>query len=201
MGLFDRIVKTLGGSVDNDTRTTDTDGDDERGGGLAFDLTREGLVDVDRRTDIIDANYDGVDEDEAQLIAETLQNTLEGEDSLSRTEAVDRIQAATGLSRERATEIHWTERESIQHMDSIADYYETDIATGVSILGGGCEPPVCDEAAAEVDDRGGAVTPEELQTILRSKAETYDEEGGTPDRIDHWVAHHKCRSTIQLEID
>jgi len=63
--------------------------------------------------------------------------------------------------------------------------------------------PTCLEIIEEVEDRGGAVSLPTLKQILREKAVRYKgthEGGGTPERVDEWKPHYRCRSTFARDV-
>lgn len=55
---------------------------------------------------------------------------------------------------------------------------------------------LCTEVKAEVENLGGYVEKDELKEILRRKARKYKDEGGTPERVDSWIAHFNERHTL-----
>lgn len=57
---------------------------------------------------------------------------------------------------------------------------------------------VCREIKEEIEDRGGSVSKPTLESILRSKAQKYEDtrEGGTPGRVDMWEPHYQCRHVM-----
>jgi hypothetical protein len=160
----------------------------------------EGKVDTPNRIRIIHEHYSDVSEPEAEVITEVLKENTETYD-LQKHEAKTRIVESTGLDRERVNEIFWTESGSVQKCNnlftneggSVSLLHEWDVADPP------CSP-ICEEVAAKTQERGG-VSLEELQSLLREHAEKYADEGGTPDRVAHWVPHLKCSATTRTIID
>jgi rubrerythrin len=63
--------------------------------------------------------------------------------------------------------------------------------------------PVCWGIIEEIEDRGGSVTMPTLKQIVREQAVKYEgtsEGGGTPDRVDQWKPHYRCRSTFARSV-
>ncbi|OYR58098.1 hypothetical protein [Halorubrum halodurans] len=59
--------------------------------------------------------------------------------------------------------------------------------------------PVCAGTKEKVEDRGGAVTMPTLKQLLRETADEHEdagEGGGTPERVDVWEPHARCRHTF-----
>lgn len=55
---------------------------------------------------------------------------------------------------------------------------------------------ICTEIKAAVPDEG--LPMEELRDVAKEVAETWTQRGGTPDRVDDWLPHFKCRHTIDV---
>jgi hypothetical protein len=60
--------------------------------------------------------------------------------------------------------------------------------------------PVTREAYKEIEERGG-VSLKELGSVLLEKAKKYEDEGGTPERMEHWVPHERFRFSIVRHVD
>ena len=131
------------------------------------------------------------------MIAKTLKINMESYE-LNKREAKQNVGDETGLEKERIDAIWWTERHSVQMFNSLDEDLDVDLTMEYSWSTAGDDQvhPVCEEIAEEIENCGGSVPLEQLQEILREKAEKYEDQGGTPERVDHLVVHEKCRSAI-----
>jgi len=198
MGLFKKLMDAL---ESTDDQSAASDEFDPRESDILLDPELlEGKVNVERRAEIINTHYDDVTSEEAQLISDVLKTYSETYE-LQKHEAKKKIQEETRLSRDRVTTIFWTERASIQFCDAIRKYQQQDVVTKVEWMVTEDSSPICRETADEIEERGEAVPAEELQSILREKARKYKDEGGTPERMDHWVPHKKCNCSVSPVVD
>lgn len=204
MGLFDRL---FGSSESRDESKTLEDSakahieNPEESDILRDPELLEGKVNVDSRTEIIDSYYDSVSSDEAQYIAEILKEYLETYD-LQKHEAKTTIENETGLDSNRVTEIFWTERASIQTCNNVRDNLERNISLSFEwMVGDDPCSPICAEVEEMTTESEQSISLVALQEMLREKAEEYQDEGGTPERMDHWVPHHKCKATLMSRVD
>lgn len=200
MGIFDRIFGSGEASSLNDTAKDHIE-NPEKSNILRDPESLKGKVNVDRRAEIIDTYYDDVSTDDARFIAETLKEYMETYD-LEKYEAKNRIEDRVGLDRDRVSEIFETERASVQKCNEIR---EKQGGSSTLSFEWACAKEPCSPICAEVEQATaggeGAVSATELQELLRDKAEEYADEGGTPERMDHWVPHHKCTAFIQTFVD
>lgn len=187
MGLLDTLFSVLG-------RSTDGDVANQYG---PFNPPPRDRVDRDRRAGIIAEHYDEVPEQQAVELASILQSEMDGS-TYSPGDIRHRFADVGELDSTRAREIANVEITSIQLEESVQRYLSRDFETDVEWLlpGDGDVHPVCEATAAEVEERGG-VSVAELHTILKQQAFTYEDQGGTPERADHWVFHEgNCRCAI-----
>lgn len=200
MGLFDKITNKLG---QNSTDSEPTQSDKPRT--EVMQEMKEEMVNVNRRSAIIDTHYENVSSDQAKQIAEILKNRIEESDGQRLRDIIDAVEDETGLPRDVADRVVHNERASINNMDTIATYRQQfDIDEELFYLPGELDErahPVRVEVAEKIEERGGAVSLDELQQLFQQAAEKYDEEGGTPERVDHWVAHEKPRYTITRKVE
>lgn len=199
MGLIDKIVQ-LFGSTDGEPEQRKS-GEASRINPSESDLLLdtqhlEGMVDVDQRSKIIEEHYQ-VSPEDSRIIAEMLKQQMEGYD-LRKHEAKREVRNETDLDRDFVEKIWWTERQSIQALNTISNKRDGSLENNYSWKTAEDDNvhPVCEAIAAEIDSRGSGVSASELVSIMRETAEKYSEEGGTPDRAEHLIPHHKCRSTI-----
>jgi hypothetical protein len=157
----------------------------------------EDMVNVEKRSEIIATHYSSISSEQARTITEIIERQMTGYE-LSRYEAKKEIRSQTGVSRELAEVIFWTETRSIQMLDTVRRYEEVDTIQSVRWTGPGDDDvfPGCREVENIVAERGGSIPLEELQNLLRQKAEKYEVQGGTPCRMNHWVPHRKCRFSM-----
>jgi hypothetical protein len=201
MGLFDKVSDALGSGEDSEPEQAEEN--TEVSG--AFDIPAwavEDRVNVDKRADIIHTHYD-VTEDQARAIAEQLKEHLESTEGYTQHEIISELEDDLDLDYNLLERIVWTERASIEIMDSVNTYLEQNDSDKLYKISGPDDDrthPITREAVGETDERGG-VTMEELARILIEKAEKYEDEGGTPERMEHWVPHEKFRFTIVPHID
>lgn len=201
--MFKQFLKGIVSDSDNDSSSSERSSSETRAqrareSDILIDPELLGeKVDVERRVSIITTHYDDVSREDAEVIAETLKTYTETYD-LDRREAKQKVCDETSLKREHAERIWWTERHSVQMLNSLDEDLDVDLTMEYSWSTAGDDQvhPVCEEVAEEIENRGGSVPLEELQEILKEKAEKYEDQGGTPERVDHLVAHEKCRSAI-----
>ena len=157
----------------------------------------EGRVNSEKRREIITTHYDSVSSEEARLITEILERHMTGYE-ISRHEAQKEIHSQTEVSGELAEAILLTETRSIQMLETVRKYQRENVLRSIRWMGpdDGDVFPACREVENIVEERGGSIPLNELQGLLREKAEKYAEEGGTPERMDHWVPHEKCRYSM-----
>lgn len=160
-------------------------------------------VDIERRSRIIVEHYDGVSQEEATRIAELLKEHLTG--TFSPRDLQADVETEVDFPHEQIETLVRTEVGSIQTMDRVRGYqdrpgFEEHVFkwTGAS---DSRTSPICTEVKEEIEARGGAVPLDELQELLRTKAEKYRDEGGTLERMDHWVPHEKCRHIVVRHVD
>lgn len=194
MGLFDSVKNALSG---------DDAGDESAGGNDDGTGEQDGMVNVEGRANIVETHYDDVTGDQARRIAEILADHLE-ERSVRVRDIVEDVEEL-GLSHDRADTIVRTEFASIQLMDSVRTYREQPRSDEFEFyLPGELDDrahPVRRKTVEEIEARGGAVPLDELQEILRENAEKYRDEGGTPERVDHWVGHEMPRYSIVRHVE
>lgn len=157
----------------------------------------EDSIDVDHLQGVITEFYD-VSQSNSKVIAECIENGYfegYGYDKITRKVKEEGV----ALDRDQIYTIVWTELGGVQTRRNIADAHEQakrDFVNGVewSVPNDerGCST-VCEATAEEIEVRGGAVSVPVLQEILRTNAEKYD---GTPERMDDWIPHNRCRCTI-----
>ncbi len=152
---------------------------------------------VTNRTEIILEHYD-VTGIQAKNIAEILdQQVSEKQSGVSLDEIIDEIIDSTELNQDIASTIARTEYASITMTNRINKYrsqgYED---TDYKLVVKDCHE-ICMDARDEIDDRDG-VSLDELQSILRENAESHQD--GTPERMDHWVPHEKCKAAITRHV-
>lgn len=190
MGLLEQLQSLLGANS-----TEAKDGGDEYG---PFNLPPRERVNLNRRTDIIATHYDAVTREQAESLAGILKEEMDSS-QFSPREVRKRFESEVGLDREVAERMMRIEIGSVQTEDSIRRYTSGDIEVHVEWMlpGDGDVHPVCKATADEIENQGGAVSIEELHSIFREKASEFEDEGGTPERVDHWVVHEgNCRCAI-----
>lgn len=181
MGLFD-VVRSLFGDEKSE----------EYG---PFNLPPRDRVDVTRRARLIHTNYD-VDEAEAEEIARILANHLNSSQYNPR-DVISEIKSSTDMPPDSVEPLVQQQIRSVQFEDSVRRYQQSGVDVKVEWMlpGDGDVSPVCKDASDQIDSRGGAVTIEELNHILRGCAEKYPD--GTPELMDFWIPHEgNCRCTI-----
>ena len=204
MGLFDKVTNAIGG---NNKESEQEQVEETAEVTEAFDIPAwavEDRVNVDKRTEIIHKHYD-VTEREARTIAEKLKEELESTEGYSQHYIISDLEDDLDLDYDLLERIVWTERASIETMDRVNTYLEQNDPDKLYKISGP-DPdadrthPISSEVVRETEEKGG-VTMEELARILIQKAEEYEDEGGTPERMDHWVPHEKFRFSIVAHVD
>ena len=200
MGIFDRISDALGSGEQTDDQTEQAS---ENGG--AFQVPEWAVkdkVNVEKRAGIIHEQYD-VTESQAQVIAEKLKEDMEDTDGYSIDSIRYDLEEELDIEDELLHTIVWTETASINTIDRVNGYLEKETGGEVYKISAPDDDRthiVTREAADEIEERGG-VSMEELARILIKKSEQYEDEGGTPERMEHWVPHERFRFSIVRHVD
>jgi hypothetical protein len=178
MGLFDRFRSSDDNEEESDQKSS------------PLEENSKGMVNVDSRTEIIHENY-GIQKADAQFIAELLKKSIE-ERSIETHELIDKIQERLGIENKMAWEIRDTEHTSIHIQHTLQNSQTLSNDLSFEWDSGNCSP-ICNNVAATTSDTH-ASSISELKGLLREEAKEHSE--GTPDRVDHWVPHHQCRSQL-----
>lgn len=109
-------------------------------------------------------------------------------------------QEGLDLPREQVKTIVWNEESGIMTRFHVRQVQDSNVVSGVEWMlpGDGEVSPVCEATAEEIEERGGSVSVKELQTILFANAQKFED--GTPERVQHWIPHNRCRCTLQKTI-
>lgn len=205
MGLFDKVSDALSGGGSEESSENQTDREDDSGLGM-FDPPKgyfDDRVDVGKRSDIIYEHYD-VTEDQARVIAQKLKEELEDEDGYSLDSIRYDLEDELDIDDELLHTIVWTETSSINTIQRVSDYLQNGSHDDLYKLSSPLDDrthPVTRSAVEEIESRGGGVPMKELAEILLEKAEEYEDEGGTPERMEHWVPHERFRFSITRYMD
>lgn len=152
----------------------------------------------DEHRDIIHEHYD-VTQSQAEKLIDAI-TTGHGEGWGYDKTARYAGQEGLDLSREQIKTIVWNEEAGIMNRFQVRQVQGSDVVSGVEWMlpGDGDASPVCEATAEEIEKQGGSVSVEELQTILFANAQKF--ENGTPERVQHWIPHDRCRCTLQKTI-
>lgn len=201
MGLFDKVTGVLG----SDSDSSETEQNDENIQTEVFDIPEWAVkdrVNVDKRADIIQEHYD-VDESQARTIAQKLKDEMESTDGYSHSSIRRDLDSGVEIDGDLLEAIILTEMGSIEMLDRVNSYLEKNDSDQLYKLSGLDDDrthPVTREAVEEINSRDGA-TLKEIARVLIEKAEKYEDEGGTPERMEHWVPHERFRFTIVPHVD
>ena len=200
MGLFDKFTSALS-SEESDS----SDQEEEPGPFSIPEWAVEDMVNVKRRTEIIQTHYQGVRHQQATKIAEILKENLETTEGWSLDDMIQDVADTVDVSEELTRRIIRTEVASITTIDKAQTYLERERSDGFVFKWQGPSDdrthPICAEVKEEIENRGGGVPLNELQRLLTETARKYENQGGTPERMDHWVPHEKCRHTLNRHIE
>ncbi|MFC6863847.1 hypothetical protein ACFQGE_10255 [Halomicroarcula sp. GCM10025817] len=202
MGLFDKVSDALSSG---DSSGSDEENESVETGGV-FDVPEWAVkdrVNVEKRTGIVYEHYD-VTEEQARTIAQKLKEELESTEGYSQRSVRSPLEDELDIDDELLETIVWTEMASIEMLDRVNTYLDQETGGEVYKISGPDDDrthPVTEEAIEEIEDRGGAVPMKELAEILLEKAEKYEGEGGTPERMEHWVPHERFRFSIVRHVD
>lgn len=156
--------------------------------------------DPEGRGRIIHQHYEEIAEDQAHEIATILMDHADEHGNIQRSPVTEDINERLDLADDLVEDIVLTETASISIIDRIEELRSRPDSEDFtySLVGPSDEQthPVLEDARDEIEDRGGGVPLEELREILRDQAAKHQDEGGTPERVDHWVAYQKPRYTI-----
>ncbi|WP_282352600.1 hypothetical protein [Haloferax volcanii] len=152
----------------------------------------------DEHRDIIHEFYDVTQSQAEKLIDAIITGHREGWGYDKTARHVD--QEGLDLPREQIKTIIWNEEAGIMTRFHVRQVQESDVVSGVEWMlpGDGGVSPVCEATAEEIEKQGGSVSVEELQTILFANAQKFED--GTPERVQHWIPHDRCRCTLQKTI-
>lgn len=136
--------------------------------------------------------------EEADEVRDVLEDSFTQPQGWSISSVVNRVQDTLNVSESKAEGITRMETAAALNTTRMEGYREQNDGDGSYYWGGPDDrrnTKVCEEIKAEIDARGGSVSYEELQSILRKYAEKYEgtRQGGTPERVDEWVPHYECR--------
>lgn len=167
------------------------------------------FVGLDRqgRADIIARQYDEVTLGEAEEIAGILMDhKLDNHGFRSPAKIVDEVNASMDhLNTPLVEELVRTEIASIRILGSLQGYTSQDRSHEFryKLLKRTTHAahPVLATALDELDRRGGAVSLARLQDLLRDAATRHESEGGTPERMDHWVAYRCPEYAVVRDLD
>jgi len=201
MGFFDKIKSAVGGSEEESTKP-EGDNDNTAGAFSAPEGFFNDRVNVKKRTKIIHRHYD-VSREQAHTIAQKIKEGMEKEDGGTTDLMRSDLEEKVDVDEELIHTIVWTEQASINTMRRVNNYLENgreDDLYKISTSVNERTHPVTREAYEETEHRGG-VPMKELARILIEKAEKYEDEGGTPERMEHWVPHERFRFSIVRHVD
>ena len=152
---------------------------------------------VTNRTEIILEHYD-VTAVQSKTIAEILDQQFSGESSgVVVDDLIEEIIERTDLDKDIASTIALTENSSIALTNSINKYQSQGLGDAdYQLIVKDCHE-ICMDVRDDVEDRDGFPL-NELQSMLRENAESYPD--GTPERMDHWVPHEKCKAVITRHV-
>lgn len=198
MGLFDKVTDAISGEGSE----SDNNGDSTNN---AVQAMRQGKVDVDAHSKIIAAHYEDVTTSEAREVATILKQSIEESNGKRDREVINTIEEEVGLHRDLADRIFRNERAAVTNTERVTKYRrQSDADDHEFYLPGELDDrahPVRVEVVEEIEKRGGSVPLDVLQELLREAAAKYQHEGGTPERVDHWLAHEKPRYAITRKVD
>lgn len=203
MGIFDKVTNALGGSDSGQ----DVDEQSVQSNNGVFDITewaQEDRVNVEKRAEIIHKHYERVNLEEAKIIAETLKEKMGESKGYSRRDILNAVEGEVELDDKQLETIVWTEISSIETIDRVKSYLDRERGDDVYKIQAPMDNrthPVTREAVETIEERGGAVPMNELAEILLEKAEKYEQDGGTPERMGHWVPHERFRFSITRHVD
>lgn len=115
-----------------------------------------------------------------KTISNDLTDEFEGI-SENQAETIARTEVASVLNKARVMAYDASGEELQFYWSGPSDEHTTDI---------------CEETKTEIENRGGYVDKDTLKKILRRKARKYQDDGGTPERVDTFVPHFNCRHTL-----
>lgn len=151
--------------------------------------------------------FEGYSRQAARAVRNSLEENLTQPQGWSIRSLMDDLQEMySGMSDEQAANIARTETSAILNTAREEAYEQQEGADDFVYYWQGPadhrRTEVCREIAEEVEARGGNVPLDELQDILREKAEKYEgtAEGGTPERVDEWTPHYQCRHTFVRDV-
>jgi hypothetical protein len=201
MGLLDKIADALGNDASSE-QTKSIAPDKNKGVFEIPEWAVKDRVNVEKRTSII-CEYYAVNENQARVIAQEMKDAMESTEGYSQDSIISGLEEDLNINYDLIETIVWTERASIETIDRVNSYLDkndSDQLYKISAPEDDRTHPVTREAANEIEEKNG-VTLEELARILINKAEKYEDAGGTPERMEHWVPHERFRFSIVAYVD
>lgn len=201
MGLLDKIADALGNDAGSEQTKSTAPGKNKG----VFEIPEWAVkdrVNVEKRTSII-CEYYAVNENQARVIAQELKDAMESTEGYSQDSIISGLEEDLNINYDLIETIVWTERASIETMDRVNSYLDkndSDQLYKISAPEDNRTHPVTREAANEIEEENG-VTLEEQAQVLINKAEKYEDVGGTPERMEHWVPHERFRFSIVAYVD
>lgn len=208
MGVFDRLRSLI-----SDERMAEEEGEDmgELLEEIADDMDADAMVEAgfnadpmprefSRREhrDIIFEHYDVTQDQADKLVSAVITGHKEGwgYDKTARHANKKGID----LPRKQVKTIIWNEESGIMTRFHVRQVQDANFVSGVKWMlpGNGEISPVCEVTAEEIEEKGGSVSVEELQTILFANAQKFED--GTPERVQHWIPHNRCRCSLQKRL-
>lgn len=156
---------------------------------------------------VVWSQFEGYSRQAAKAIRNSLEENLTQPQGWSVASIVDDItEMYSGMSDEKALNIVRTELSAILNTAREEAYERRDDDGSYRYYWQGPSDhrttKVCEEVKQVIEDRGGNVRLDELKSILMQKARKYEDtrEGGTPERVDEWTPHYKCRHTFIRDV-
>lgn len=115
-----------------------------------------------------------------ETIADDLTDDFEGI-SQQQAETIARTEVAAVLNKARSMAYDASGEELRFYWSGPSDKHTTDL---------------CEEVKTEIENRGGYVDKQTLKQLLRKKARKFKDDGGTPERVDSFLPHYRCRHTL-----
>ena len=151
--------------------------------------------------------FDDYSRQAARAIHNSLEDNLTQPQGWSVSSIVDDLREMySGMAEEKALNIVQTELAAVFNSARERAYEKRPDSRDYVFYWGGPDDhrttKICEEVKEEVEDRGGAVPMAQLRSILREKARKYQNtrEGGTPERVDSWVPHYRCRHSLIRDV-
>lgn len=173
-----------------------------RGDDNVPDFVKELISFVLDTRDVIWDDVKGLPHDAGLRIKEILEENLTQPQGWSIDSLTEDFEEELRIEEDKARDIARQESGAVLNTTREVSYEATEADDEFVFYWSGADDSrtteMCEEIKSEIESRGGAVPMDELKSILDTVSRKY--EYGTPERVDDWIPHWKCRHTLVRDV-